>query len=48
MLLPDVYFGENVDWRKRLDESPDDDSDLDPTPSDVVGMLGFDPAKDLE
>lgn len=49
MKFPDVYFGrvsENpVDWRKKKDESADDDEMIE-TPPDVVGILGFDPAKD--
>jgi 2'-5' RNA ligase len=48
MSLLDAHFGEvsaALDWRapEFADESPDDDSELNPTPSDVVGILGFDP-----
>ena len=49
--LPDVHFGDAsakpIDWRdpKFADKTPDDDGELNPTPPDTVGMLGFDPAK---
>jgi hypothetical protein len=47
--LPDVYFGPvdepPGDWRTAPIEDPDDD--LVPATTDVIGMLGFDPA-DLE
>jgi hypothetical protein len=38
------------DWRVRLaDESDeDDDEELEETPADVVGMLGFDPKDEEE
>lgn len=56
MTLPlDVYFGKvewdpSRDWRKELAdrEEPDDDEELDETPEDVVGMLGFDPLEEEE
>jgi len=47
----DVHVGPVVDkkinWRDGLIvDEPDDDGELDVTPVDVVGILGFDP-KDL-
>lgn len=44
----DIHFGsvtdKKTDWRKVLAvEEPDDDEELDVTPADVVGILGFDP-----
>lgn len=45
--IPDVHFvnEDKRNWRLRLADESDDDSDeeLDKTPEDVVGMLGFDP-----
>jgi len=47
--IPTAHFGaaakDTVDWRKETDEDPDD-TELDETPSDIVKMLGFDPAKE--
>ncbi len=47
--LPDVRFGSDppLDWRdpKFADTSADDDEELTPTPTDTVGLLGFDPAE---
>ena len=50
MSLPDVHFGvvgRELNWRgsKFADTSRDDDEPLKATPSDVVGILGFDPLK---
>ena len=49
--LPDVYFGAlnaaDIDWRSiQRDDAADldDDEQRDPTPPDVIQMLGFDPA----
>jgi len=47
-MIPGVHFGEvgeePVDWRKSVDDQDlDDDEELDETPKDVVGILGFDP-----
>ena len=46
----DVYFGDMksalVNWRDEFDPEDVDDEELDTTPPEVVGMLGFDP-KDL-
>jgi hypothetical protein len=44
----DVHFGSAIDkkvnWREVLmDDEPDDDEELENTPEDVIGMLGFDP-----
>jgi hypothetical protein len=45
----DVHFGpvsdKKIDWRKALtnDNEPDDDEELEVTPPEVIGMLGFDP-----
>ncbi len=44
----DVHFGpvndKKINWRDVLTtDEPDDDEELDVTPEDVVGMLGFDP-----
>ena len=45
----DVYFGSPdrtvPDWRKGIaqDDQPDEDEELETTPPDVVGILGFDP-----
>ena len=50
-LFPSVHFGavdaEKTDWRSPqfADNTPDDDAELDPTPADVVDLLGFDPAE---
>ncbi len=49
--IPEAHFvGEEVpiDWRLRLaDEADeDDDEELDETPEEITGMLGFDP-KDI-
>lgn len=48
MELPDVHFGSvdapKANWRE-YDEPDPDDEQLDETPSDVVMMLGFDPAE---
>jgi hypothetical protein len=43
--VPKIYFSdEPIDWRTRLkDEVDPDDDDLEVTPWDVVGLLGFDP-----
>ena len=48
MELPNAMFGTaepvEVNWRERLANEPDEDDDeITTTPSDVVGMLGFDP-----
>ena len=49
MIEPIVYFGtvnedEEIDWIEAdIIDSPDDDVELEETPSDVIGMLGFDP-----
>jgi hypothetical protein len=46
--LPKVYFGKvndkKVDWRKFEEEDPDDE-EMEETPDDVKGILGFDPKK---
>ena len=43
----DVYFGEVLaneeEWRDRPGEMDPDDEEMDVSPEDVVGMLGFDP-----
>jgi len=44
----DVHFGSAIDkkvnWREVLtDDELDDDNELENTPEDVIGMLGFDP-----
>jgi hypothetical protein len=41
----DAHFGPyDLDWRECApDDSPDDDEELDVTPADVIGILGFDP-----
>ena len=44
----DIHFGEISDkktaWRDVLiTEEPDDDVELEVTPKDVIGILGFDP-----
>lgn len=44
-LLPEAFFGEVVDtsnWREAPDTDVDDD-ELEVTPPDVIGILGFDP-----
>lgn len=51
--LPMIYFGSadydpaKVDWRTALADQVEEDDDeiLDPTPSDVIGMIGNDPLK---
>lgn len=47
MALPNVRFGKQtenkVKWKNKPDDDPDDEQ-LDETPDDVIGMLGFDPA----
>ena len=51
--LPKANFGKGddgktVDWRNKLgrEKHKDDDEELDKTPPEVVGMLGFDPKED--
>jgi hypothetical protein len=45
----DVHFGpvsdKKIDWRKILADGleKDDDEELEVTPPEVIGMLGFDP-----
>lgn len=50
-MIPRVRFGNvdpaTTDWRDAPDDDPDDEQ-LDETPSDVVGMLGFDPAEETD
>ena len=48
--FPNTHFGNNhsenpPDWRNvlRNEKHKDDDEELERTPDDVVGMLGFDP-----
>ncbi len=43
----DVYFGDKLaneeEWRDRPGETDMDDEEMDISPEDVVGILGFDP-----
>lgn len=44
----DIHFGpvaeKETEWTDLVGEDePDDDEELDVTPPDVIGMLGFDP-----
>ena len=51
IVFPDVYFGrvggQQIDWRTiSINDDFDNDELLDISPEDVVGILGFDPAKE--
>ena len=47
--LPNVHFGKAhnkpMDWEHMESEDDAGDDELDVTPADVTGMLGFDPKK---
>jgi len=53
-LIPDIMIDdkpadESVDWRDiDIDDSEDDDEELDKTPEDVIEALGFDPKEITE
>ena len=49
-MMPDIHYGkvkeEPVDWRVLSDVDDPDDEELQSTPEDVIGILGFDPLEE--
>lgn len=44
----DIHFGHvggRLNWRDRQDEADPDDELIEPTPPEIIEVLGFDPAK---